>query len=100
MRIPIKIKPEEDRLDKFLLTTLKDHSRNQIQKLIEQENILVNSHPVVHGYKLKKGDVIDVNLPLPEAGEIQPEDIDLNIVYEDQDIVVVDKPAGLVVHPT
>jgi 23S rRNA pseudouridine1911/1915/1917 synthase len=100
MRFVVKVKPQEDRLDKFLLTQLKDTSRNKIHKLLEDGNILVNSHPVDPDYRLHKDDKIDINVPPPQASDIQPENIPLKIVYEDSDLVVIDKPAGLVVHPT
>ncbi len=100
MRIVIKIKPQEDRLDKYLQTQLKDLSRNKIHHHINDGHILVNSHAVDPDYTLRKDDKVDINLPPPSAVDIKPEDISLKIVYEDSDLVVIDKPAGLVVHPT
>lgn len=100
MRFVIKVKPQEDRLDKYLLTQLKNTSRNQINKLINDGSILVNSHPVDPDYHLRKDDKIDVNFPPPQLADIKPENIPLKFVYEDSAVVVIDKPAGLVVHPT
>lgn len=100
MRIIVKVKPQEDRLDKYLLTQIKEISRNKIHHFIQNSFILVNSHAVDPDYHLKKGDKVDINLPFPAATEVKAEFIPLNIVYEDLDLVVIDKPAGLVVHPT
>ena len=100
MRFTIKIKPQEHRLDKYLLTQVKDLSRHQLRKLIDSENILVNNHRIDPDYELKKGDKVAINLPVPEPTDLKAENIPLKIVYEDSDLVVIDKPYDLVVHPT
>lgn len=87
------------RIDKFLSEELNELSRAYIQKLIEDGFISVNSMPVKANYKIKSGDIIDIDIPEPEIIEIVPMDIPINIIYEDKDIIVVDKPKGMVVHP-
>ena len=88
------------RIDKFLMEHLCNTSRNRLQRAAEQEFILVNGRPVKSSYKVKPLDEIVILLDRPKYdNEIVPEDIPLDIVYEDDDLIVVDKPAGLVVHP-
>ncbi|MCR5312962.1 MAG: RluA family pseudouridine synthase [Bacteroidaceae bacterium] len=88
------------RVDKFLLTHLSNTSRNRVQKAADAGFIMVNGKPVKRSYKVKPLDVVQVMLDRPHYDNaIIPEDIPLNIVYEDDDIMVVNKPAGLVVHP-
>ncbi|WP_058485447.1 RluA family pseudouridine synthase [Defluviitalea phaphyphila] len=87
------------RIDLFLSEELKDVSRSFIQKLIKNKNVKVNQNYVKANYKLKLNDVIDVKIPEPEILEINPEPIELDILYEDKDIIVVNKPQGMVVHP-
>ena len=87
------------RIDKCLSELLSDYSRAYIQKLLEDGQILVNSKATKSNYKLRKGDNIEVIIPEPEELEILPEDIHLDIVYEDNDILIVNKPKGMVVHP-
>ena len=88
------------RIDKFLMEHLYNTSRNRLQRAAEQEFILVNGRPVKSSYKVKPLDEIVILLDRPKYdNEIIAEDIPLDIVYEDEDLMVVDKPAGLVVHP-
>ena len=87
------------RIDKFLALELSDVSRNYMQKLIEQDNVFVNDVPVKKSYILAKEDLVKVNIPEAETIDLQPQDLPLNIIYEDQDILVVNKQADLVVHP-
>ncbi len=87
------------RADKFLAEQCNDISRNHIQKLISEGNLLVNSLPAKSSLKLKSGDNLCLIIPDNIIPEILPEDIDLDIVYEDQDLIVVNKPKGMVVHP-
>lgn len=88
------------RIDKFLSNRLESTSRNRIQAAAKAGNILVNEQAVKPNYKVKPGDVISVVLPHPPRKiELIPEDIPLDITHEDQDIIVVNKPPGLVVHP-
>ncbi|WP_288155692.1 RluA family pseudouridine synthase [Phocaeicola sartorii] len=88
------------RIDKFLMEHLYNTSRNRLQRAAEQQFILVNGKPVKSSYKVKPSDEIIILLDRPKYdNDIIPEDIPLDIVYEDQDLMVVNKPAGLVVHP-
>ena len=88
------------RVDKFLMDHLRDTSRNRIPKAAEAGYIMANGKPVKSNYKVKAGDVITLMFDRPKRDwEIIPEDIPLNIVYEDDQILLIDKPAGLVVHP-
>ena len=88
------------RVDKFLMDHMPDTSRNRIQKAAEAGCIRANGNPVKSNYKVKPGDVITLVLDRPKRDwEIIPEDIPLDIVYEDDQLMVINKPAGLVVHP-
>lgn len=87
------------RIDRCLSELFSDYSRAYIQKLIDDGNITVNSKNAKSNYKLKQNDTIIINIPEPEALEINPENIPLDIVYEDNDILIVNKPKGMVVHP-
>lgn len=87
------------RIDKYLSEVLEEVSRSYIQKLMEDGAIIVNGKNVKSNYKLRKKDLILIQLPEPEALNIEPEDIPLSILYEDTDLLVVDKPKGMVVHP-
>jgi len=88
------------RLDKFLACRLENTSRNRIQAAADSGNVLVNGRPAKSSYKVKPLDRISIVMPYPRRElEIIPEDIPLDIVYEDDDVLVVDKRAGMVVHP-
>ncbi len=88
------------RIDKFLLDRVPNVTRNKIQHGIKAEAVLVNSKPVKANYKVKPLDLITISLPNPpRADVVVPEDIPLTIVYEDEELLVVNKPAGMVVHP-
>lgn len=87
------------RLDKYLTDQISDQSRSYIQKLLDDNFITVNGKSVKSNYKLRAGDMIAVEIPDAEELDIEPEDIPLDIVYEDDDIIVVNKPKGMVVHP-
>lgn len=88
------------RVDKFLVTRLEKSSRNRIQQAADAGCILVNGKPVKSNYRVKPLDVVQVVMDRPRYElEIIPEDIPLDIVYEDDALLVVNKPAGLVVHP-
>ncbi len=88
------------RIDKFLMHRVENASRNRIQNAIDSGNVLVNDKAVKSSYKVKPMDIISVVLPHPPRDtEVYPENISLNIVYEDDDLLIVDKPAGMVVHP-
>lgn len=88
------------RVDKFLVARMEKTSRNRIQQAAEAGCIIVNGTPVKSSYKVKPSDVVSIVMDRPRYElEIIPEDIPLDIVYEDDDVLVVNKPAGLVVHP-
>jgi 23S rRNA pseudouridine1911/1915/1917 synthase len=87
------------RLDQFLRQELPEHSRAFLQKLIEQGDARVNGRITKASYSVRVGDKVDVEIPPLRILETQPEDIPLDILFEDDDLIVVNKPAGLVVHP-
>ena len=93
------LKDLDKRLDRYLVDRVPFLSRTQIQRLIEEEAITVNGRVPKSSTKLRKGDRIVAALPPPPSGAIQPEDIPLDVIYEDDSIIVVNKPAGLIVHP-
>ncbi|MDL2292120.1 RluA family pseudouridine synthase [Acholeplasma sp. OttesenSCG-928-E16] len=86
------------RLDNYLVSKL-ELTRNHIQGLIRDEYVLVNDKKVKTGYLLKENDVITIRFKEPAALDIKPVDLNLEITYEDDDLIVVNKPSGLVVHP-
>ncbi|MBQ8496205.1 MAG: RluA family pseudouridine synthase [Clostridia bacterium] len=87
------------RLDVFLSETEEELTRSHVQKLLQDGMVLVNGTTVAKNYKIRKNDVIELTYPEPEPCEAQPENIPIDIVYEDDDIIVVNKPKGMVVHP-
>ncbi|MCY6370340.1 RluA family pseudouridine synthase [Clostridium ganghwense] len=87
------------RLDVYLSQVFEGKSRSYIQKLIENENVIVNDKNKKSNYKLKIYDKITVNIPELEELVVQPENIPLDILYEDSDLIVINKPQGIVVHP-
>ncbi len=87
------------RLDKFLIEELNEKSRSSLQNSITKGEILVNNNVVKTGYKLKENDNITINIILDAPENIHPENIKLNIIYEDDSLIVINKPAGMVVHP-
>ncbi|HWV70702.1 MAG TPA: RluA family pseudouridine synthase [Pseudosphingobacterium sp.] len=88
------------RIDKFLMHRVENASRNRIQNAVEAGNVLVNDKQIKASYKVKPGDVITVVLPQPPRDtEIYPENIPLNIPYEDDDLLIINKATGMVVHP-
>ena len=99
-RVKTDPKQEPLRIDKFLLNRIENISRTKIQNAAKAGSILVNGIVVKSNYKVKPGDEISVVLPGKAFdGTVHAENIPLNIVYEDKCIAVIDKPAGLVVHP-
>lgn len=90
---------DEARIDTWLSSNMEDYSRTYIQKLCQDGNITVNGEKIKQNFKLKVGDNIVVNVPEPEMLNILAEDIPLDIVYEDEHIIVINKPKGMVVHP-
>jgi 23S rRNA pseudouridine1911/1915/1917 synthase len=87
------------RLDAYLASQIEGWSRARLQRLIESEDVLVNGRAVKPSYKLRERDEIEVELTTPTIDRFEPENIPIEIVYEDETLVIVNKPAGLVVHP-
>lgn len=87
------------RLDRFLRRQLPQQSRAFLQKLIEQGSVLVNGRVSKASYRVRSGDSVSVEIPPPRPLEARPEPIPLDVLYEDDDLIVVNKPAGMVVHP-
>lgn len=99
--IQLTIKDQQTgRIDKQLATVLNDVSRSQIKKWIEDGHVTVNGHAVKPKYQLQAGDQVQVIPEQPQAIDLEPEKIPLDIVYEDDDVIVVNKPQGMVVHPS
>lgn len=88
-----------ERLDLFLAGGFSELSRSQVRKLIDDGHILLDGAPAKAGTRLKGGEVLTVSIPAPSPAEALPESIHLNIAYEDRHLIVIDKPAGMVVHP-
>ncbi len=87
------------RLDVFLSENVGNASRSFLQKLIREEQVFVNGKPRKANYKVSEGDEIELDIPEPEPVDIEAENIPLDILYEDHDLLVVNKPKGMVVHP-
>ena len=87
------------RLDRFLATHCPDLSRSQLQRLIADGHVALDGGPVVAATKARAGQRISLTVPDPVEGDLAPEDIPLDVVHEDSDLLVVDKPAGMTVHP-
>jgi 23S rRNA pseudouridine1911/1915/1917 synthase len=87
------------RLDAYLASQINGWSRARLQRLIEAEDVLVNGKPAKPSYKLRENDQLEVELSAPATTSFIPEPIPIDIVFEDETLVVVNKPAGLVVHP-
>ena len=98
-RFVVNEEGEDERLDKLCAELCPDSSRSFIQKLIKDGAVLVNEKSVKASYSLKEGDRIFIDLPPAVIPDIEAEDIPLDIVYEDKDLLVVNKPKGMVVHP-
>lgn len=100
---PIRLRASEEsknqRLDAFLASSLDGLTRSQATRLIESGEVAVDGRAVSKSYKLAGGEDIAVTLPEPEPVEAVPQDIPLDVVYEDADVIVVNKPSGMVVHP-
>ncbi len=97
--INLTVRNSGERIDRFLSGNLDNLSRSYLQKLLKDGDIIVNGKYVKANYKVSRGDEIQVSIPEPEIPDILPENISLDILYEDDDILVVNKPKGMVVHP-
>lgn len=87
------------RLDVFLSRRIPDFARSQFQRFIDKGFVFVNGERKKSSFKLRAGDRIEADIEIPEPGPVEPEDIPLNVIYEDETIAVIDKPSGMVVHP-
>ena len=94
----VKVVENNIRIDKYLSNNT-DLSRTLISKMIDNRYILVNDKPTKNNYKVKENDIIKIDESFKEETNIEPEEMKLNIVYEDNDIIIVNKPSGMVVHP-
>ena len=90
---------EEERIDKYISMLIDSLSRSFLQKLLKDGKVLVNGEPVKQNYRLREGDEVSFDLPPAVEPYILPENIPLDILYEDEDVLVVNKPKGMVVHP-
>lgn len=95
------VEQEEEgiRIDRYLSERLKDLSRSYIQKLLKEEAVLAGGKAVKANHKVNAGEEIELEVPEAVEPEIEPEQMDLDILYEDQDIILINKPKGMVVHP-
>ena len=91
--------PSNERLDAWLASRLPDLSRSRIQELIRQQWILCNDHPAKPRDSVRQGDNISINIPEAVPAEAQPQQIPLQVLFEDEDLIVIDKEHGMVVHP-
>ncbi len=87
------------RLDAYLAEHVDGWSRSRLQRLVENEDVLVNDRAVKSSYKLRDGDVVEVDLVEVPVARFEPENIPLDIIFEDDDLAVINKPAGMIVHP-
>jgi 23S rRNA pseudouridine1911/1915/1917 synthase len=99
--LTFKVEPEDvgTRLDAYLAAKIDDWSRARLQRLIDDEDVLVNSKPAKSSYKLRANDEVELELIAASTSSFTPEEIPLDIIYEDESLAVVNKRAGLVVHP-
>ena len=95
----VKNESQGKRLDKYVTEQNTEITRTAVQRLIDEKNILVNGKEQKASYKVNENDVVEVEIPEPKKIEIKAEDIPIEVIYEDSDIVVVNKPKGMVVHP-
>ena len=99
VQVTVAAEQKNERIDKFVTGINNEWSRTQVQQWIKDEVVTVNGKAVKGNYKVKEEDEITVTIPEPEELDIQPEDLNLEIYYEDADVLVVNKPRGMVVHP-
>lgn len=91
---------KKERLDLYLTNVLENATRSKVQKLIEANLVVVNGNFVKPSYKVLAGDLVEATIPIsPRPEEAEPEEIPLNIIYEDEYLLIVNKPAGMVAHP-
>lgn len=102
--VPVLLQVDDDavgeRLDRFVVAALPELSRSFVSNLIRDGHIRVNGKAAKPGQALRRGEQVAIVLPAPKPSELQPEDLPLEVVYEDNDVVVINKAAGMVVHPS
>lgn len=99
MKIIVNKEMEGKRIDSVIPSCNTDISRSMVQKLIQENQITVNGQKIKPSYKTSLNDEIEINIPEPKQIDLKPQEIPLEILYEDKDIIVVNKPKGMVVHP-
>ena len=99
LRLEVTDEHAGERLDHCITAVLPDRSRSQIQRLVRDGHVLLNQKPVRSSHAVHPGDIIDLEIPAPAPATPVPEALPITIVHDDADLVVVDKPAGMVVHP-
>jgi 23S rRNA pseudouridine1911/1915/1917 synthase len=100
-RFQIEVAPPGDRLDLVLVAHIPDISRTRLQRLIRAGLVVVDGVPVTKvGFRLEGGEIVEARIPTPKPYKLQAEPIPLNVVYEDSNLILVNKPAGMVVHPS
>ena len=90
---------EDLRIDKYLSMLMDGYSRSYIQKIISDKAVMVNQKPVKANYRISVGDIVTITLPEPVRLDVKPENIPLDILYEDEDVLLINKPKDMVVHP-
>ena len=90
---------DNPRIDKYIADAMPEHTRSYLQTLIKEQKVTVDDQVVKSNYRLSQGETIQLMLPLPVALNVEAEDIPLEIIYEDSDLLVLNKPKGMVVHP-
>lgn len=90
---------DNTRLDIYITQFIQNATRNKVQDAIKQGYVLVNKKPSKSSYRMMPGDIIDITLPKPPPPEAEPENLPLDIIYEDDDLLIINKKAGMVVHP-
>lgn len=98
-QVEFVVEEEGGRLDRFVAEQLREVSRSQVTRWIQAGDVRVNGRPTKAGHRLAVGDIVHVTVPPEEPRTLQPWDIPLSVLYEDEDCVIIDKPAGMVVHP-
>jgi len=99
MKIKVNNEDVGKRIDAFISDIQSDLSRSAVQRLIAEENIKVNKKKVKDSYKVKLNDEIEITIPEAKQTELKAQEIPLEIIYEDKDMIIVNKPKGMVVHP-
>ena len=97
----IRVPPGQtrERLDTYLTNHVENATRSKVQQAIRDGHVLVDGKPARNSHRVSPGEVISIRLPKPLPPKVEPEDIPLDILYEDADLVVLNKPAGMVTHP-